>query len=157
MKKIITFLILSLMLLINLNTFADSKTYLELNTEYNTENSKKTDLDYKKLDEVTAEIIAKVKWEENSKNYSKYTKVFKLILTKAKKDNQNFGDFYNYWIKFRYKIDDYLATSKVTDETKLETFYTIQTVINDTVNWLCDKIWGCWIGQDNSKLLKDIQ
>lgn len=157
MKKLITILILSFLLMINFTTFADSKTYLELNTEYNLENSKETDVDYKKLDSITEEITNKVKSEENLKNYNKYTKVFKLVLNKAKKDNQNFWEFYNYWIKFRYQIDDYLSTWKTQDESKLEQLYTIQTVVNETVNWLCDKIWGCWIWQDNSKLLKEIQ
>jgi hypothetical protein len=63
-----------------------------------------------------------------------------LVLSKAKKDNQNFGEFYNYWVKFRYQIDDYLSAGKVQSESKLETLYTIQTIINDTVNGLCDKI-----------------
>ena len=156
MKKILIILILSLSM-INLNTFASEKTYFELTTEYNTENSKSTGVDYKKLDAISEEIIKKVKSEENKKNYEKYSKVFTLVLNKAKKDNQTFWEFYNFWMKFRYKIDDYIATGKVKNEKKLELLYTVQTTLNETINWLCDKIWWCGLGQDDAIKLKNIK
>ncbi len=139
------------------DSIPNEKTYLELTKEYNTEKSKETNVDWKKLDGVSADIVKKVKWYDNYKDYLTYDKYFKKVLAKAQKTDKTFGEFYNEWIKFRYKIDEALATWKITNEYKLRKLYTIQTNIDEMINGLCDKIWWCGIGQDDAKKLKDIK
>ncbi len=135
----------------------EEKTYLELTKEYNTEKSNESNVDWKKLDSISAEIVSKVKWYDNYKDYLTYNKYFKKVLTKAQKTDKTFGEFYNEWIKFRYKIDEVLASWKVTSEYKLRKLYTIQTTINEMIDGLCGKIGWCGIGQDDAKKLKDIK
>lgn len=133
------------------------KTYLELTKEYNTEKSKETDVDWKKLDEISAEVVKKIKWYDNYRDYLVYDKYFKKVLTKAQKNDKTFWEFYNEWIKFRYKIDDVLASGKITTEYKLRKLYTIQTNINEMIDGLCSKIGWCGLWQDDAKKLKDIK
>ncbi len=139
------------------NSIPEEKSYLELNQKYNTEKSKTTDVDWKKLDWISAEIVKKVKWYDNYREYLLYDKYFKKVLVKSQKTDKTFWEFYSEWIKFRYKIDEVLASGKITNENKLRKLYTVQTTINEMINGLCDKIWGCGLWQDDAKKLKDIK
>ena len=107
--------------------------------------------------EEASEIVKKVKWYDNYRDYLVYDKYFKKVLAKAQKTDKTFGDFYNEWIKFRYKIDEALATWKITSEYKLRKLYTIQTNINEMIDNLCGKIEWCGLWQDDAKKLKDIK
>lgn len=139
------------------DSIPEDKTFLELTQEYNAEKSKKTDIDWKKLDGISAKIVKKVKWYDNYRDYLVYDKYFKKVLTKAQKTDTTFWEFYNEWIKFRYKIDDTLASWKVTSEYKLRKLYTIQTNINEMIDGLCWKIGWCGLWQDDAKKMKDIK